>query len=191
MSARFDRNVPANEGFNKGQAADLLNQAFVKHSVSEKGVNDILSIVKILSPALQLPLRENVRNKTHILPNTIQSYLPRDDRSMEIDVCRAGCTAFHGKDADKIYCPDLTCNAQRYLSNCKHCLHKPYPLCNPFKAPVGKRTQHTAKSRFSAATGFYRPVIPKLIKMYIRSLTDVKQRDLLRYHDVRVRKEGE
>ncbi len=200
--APFDPTDTSPDRKTKQDAAIELYEGFIKHNSSETQINDMLNVMHNLTPRLNLPLRTESKVASKIYPNNIRSYVPRDDRDVKIDICRVGCTAFHGvrphegKDEDfgkMLYCPAAKCQAQRFASKCKKCKNKRYDQCNPFKpGPNGVKPQHGVNSRVPAATAYYRPITPKLIDMFLKSIGQPGLGNLLKYHlpENRVHRDG-
>jgi len=79
----------------------------------------------------------------------------------------------------------MKCGAQRY-SKCSHedCHSKTYSQCNPHLPG-----SHCITYRLPMRTVYYRPIIPKLLQMYQKSLTKGNH-DLLSYDKTRFKREG-
>jgi len=131
----------------KGDFARAMNDWSVLYNVKQPAVNEVMSILHKFIPEIKWPVNTT---KTGDIKSSIIKYCYEDLNMLEFHVCpAAGCCAFVGDNANKRYCSNLYCNAERYRK-CTHpsCYRKKYYECN-----------HTIERAISWKSLFYRPIL--------------------------------
>ena len=126
------------------QVANQFSEVFAIGDVNKKTVQSALKVAQEALPAF---------NFFQSPGQNLEDYRDGDKRHYEVHVCILGCMAFHGPDAELLYC--RVCKNPRF-SKCKHCRDKPYESCSPFCITPGRVDVHALHTRIPINIAFYR-----------------------------------
>jgi hypothetical protein len=102
-----------------------MKNVFDSYQIPEALVNDVFFVLQRHLPTVNWPLKK--RNGT--VRSQLNSYVSRDNRSITVDICGGGCTAFIGDNYDLIRCPKCKkdrfypchiCGNQKSYDDCPH-----------------------------------------------------------------------
>ncbi len=184
----------------KRQACVALNEISARHCLKQAVMDDFIEFLSTHTQSLNLPVIEKnpAMEKKEYQPvrNNLKMYVGEDERNCVFDICKNEHMVFFGTksytdqegnqvsvDCSKLL-SCLECGMQRY-SKCSQpsCQSKSYEACNPFDESPGVKP-HNLASRVPMRSVYYRPIIPKLLQMYKKSLRK-GNKDYINYQNVR------
>ncbi len=187
----------------KGIACVKFLELCARHCLKDVVVTDILEWLHDNTESLNLPVAstnylKELKGETFEFRHNLKQYAVDDERSIVFDVCKRECIVFHGKqivngvayeDCSKLmFCP--VCKLPRY-SKCTHadCTTLDYASCDPHNLEDQSIKHHSVAYRIPMRTVYYRFVVPKLLQLYLKSLT-AGHSELLNYHNNRITRPG-